>query len=711
MRYTDPDERPLALTVEPETIPELLRKQPQWVVWSWIWNPNRGQWDKPPRQINGLAGSSTDPGTWTSFETAHKAYLSENAPWDGIGFVLSEETGLVGVDLDDCRNPESGQLQDWALEILKGFQTYTEASPSGRGVHAFCLAKLPGSGRKRGSLEIYAEGRYLTVTGVRVSRSEEPQDRQLEVEQLWTSLESPSHSRITDAHPRATGGLNLSDQELLERAREAKNGVAFWALYTGHDEMYTSRSDADMALCNHLAFWTDRDPSRMDRLFRGSGLIRPKWDERRGESTYGENTIQKALEAVSEGFRPSAPTTPRHHSETAAISPGTISEEAQVNGVHPPGQLLLRSIAEVQDMPSAEVNWVVERFLAEGAITELTAWIKAGKSTLMAQMIACLVQDRSFLNIFAVDQGPVVLLTEERPSTLMAAFNDVGIRKEDPLHIAMWFEQRVPWEDAVTQAAQYARQIKARLLVIDTLGRWAGVEDENDAAAADRAMAPIQREAVGLAVAVLRQARKSGGEIQVAGRGSGAYGGAADIMLSLQHHRNEKGQLLEEDPNRWLSVISRFERDVVPRMRIVYRSGIYYPVEATPVLDSSAVGRILEDLMANGAAKPYDIHQRTGLKLGTVRVSLSRLLRKGRVEAKDGIYEVVFDGNLPEAAFTESFNFRPQPVTASNANPSSSVIGRNADVTPSNADPSSDVIERSANVTPALQATGPEAEV
>jgi putative DNA primase/helicase len=84
------------------------------------------------------------------------------------------------------------------------------------------------------------------------------------------------------------------DRELLERAFTAKNGTEFTRLWNGDTSGQTSHSEADLALCSHLAYWTGGDAARIDSLFRRSGLYRNKWDERRGDQTYGERTIGKA---------------------------------------------------------------------------------------------------------------------------------------------------------------------------------------------------------------------------------------------------------------------------------------------------------------------------------------------------------------------------------------------------------------------------------
>src|SRR5262245_2703110 len=100
---------------------------------------------------------------------------------------------------------------------------------------------------------------------------------------------APTRAQAT-ASSRPRPRLLLDDGALIERARRARNGARFVALWAGDVSAYGSQSEADLALCNLLAFWTGGDAARVDRLFRVSGLYRSKWDATRGEQTYGQRT-------------------------------------------------------------------------------------------------------------------------------------------------------------------------------------------------------------------------------------------------------------------------------------------------------------------------------------------------------------------------------------------------------------------------------------
>src|SRR5262249_4228846 len=100
----------------------------------------------------------------------------------------------------------------------------------------------------------------------------------------------------------SSGSTTLADAELIEHAKSATNGAKFSRLWAGDTSGYPSQSEADLALCSILAFWTCRDAARIDHLFRQSRLIRPKWDEQHGDDTYGQMTIAKAISGCSEVY-------------------------------------------------------------------------------------------------------------------------------------------------------------------------------------------------------------------------------------------------------------------------------------------------------------------------------------------------------------------------------------------------------------------------
>jgi primase-polymerase (primpol)-like protein len=228
-----------------------------------------------------------DPATWAPFAVALAAVEAGFA--DGVGIVLG--AGLVGIDLDHVRDPATGALDAEAARIVGDLDSYAEVSPSGTGVHVLCRGALPPGGRRRGSIEMYDRARYFTLTGEHVAGTPRTLAER-------TAALAALHRRLFPPPPppprRPGGGIPRDDAAVLARAHAARNAAKFAALWRGDWSGYASQSEADLALASLLAYWVDGDAAAVDRLFRQSGLARPKWDERRGELTYGARTIARA---------------------------------------------------------------------------------------------------------------------------------------------------------------------------------------------------------------------------------------------------------------------------------------------------------------------------------------------------------------------------------------------------------------------------------
>jgi|SRR5215208_2333403 len=162
-----------------ENITEELTERPQWVCWR---IEQRSSDDKPTKVPytpgTERRASSTDLMTWTPFDEAVTAYeaTEPDAPeYHGIGFVFSGADPFVGIDLDDCRDPETGEITEWAAKIIERVQDgYIEISPSGTGIHVIVEGTVRGNrSRKKvrvdekvvGQVEMYGRDRFFTITG------------------------------------------------------------------------------------------------------------------------------------------------------------------------------------------------------------------------------------------------------------------------------------------------------------------------------------------------------------------------------------------------------------------------------------------------------------------------------------------------------------------------------------------------------------------
>ena len=273
----------------------------------WRYEQRKGA--KKPTKVpydprTGGMAKSTDPATFAPLAVAQAA-----RGYDGLGIGIFD--GLGAIDIDHCID-QTGEISDLAVDVMCTMDAYTERSPSGQGLRI--LFQVPSgfqydksryyiNNHKLG-LEIYISGatnKFVTVTGDALTPGRDLEERG---EQLAAVLERymvrpQAKAPAPPPAPIATPAAELDDLALVERAKKSRNGAQFAALWAGDTSGYSSPSEADMALCNALAWWTNKDAARMDRLFRASGLMRAKWDRRQSGSTYGAITINNAIQSCT----------------------------------------------------------------------------------------------------------------------------------------------------------------------------------------------------------------------------------------------------------------------------------------------------------------------------------------------------------------------------------------------------------------------------
>lgn len=255
-------------------------------------------------------GREVDPAnTWGAFRLAISACQSGN--FDGIGFELEPGGGIVIIDLDNCRDSESGKIDSWAREIVDRLKSYSEVSPSQTGIRILCRGDLPTTktGKKTDRIEMYQEGRFGTITGHRIDDTPAKLAKcRDELHRLFR--ETFGEDRRANKPAKQTKGRSNNtlwnkeskqpkvDDDYAEGAFLVGN-VEFWGddgaalIEKGWSEEsgYESQSQADLAICNWLAVMT-RDPAAIDALFRRTALYRDKWER----LDYREETIRKAME-------------------------------------------------------------------------------------------------------------------------------------------------------------------------------------------------------------------------------------------------------------------------------------------------------------------------------------------------------------------------------------------------------------------------------
>lgn len=283
-------------------IPQEMRQVNNWICWRAEPDPKSHSGIKklPVNPLTGRNASTNNPDTWSSFSDAVNA-----APrFSGIGFVFAG-SGFFGIDIDDMPLDS-----DEVREIVDTMQTYTERSQSGNGLHLIARGSLPGDDMRRGKIEMYAKNRYFVMTGDQLGEYG-IRDCTETIRPIYErySRRSGSQQPLPVSSepmpaPMPTAGAQLSDEDVLRIASTAANSGKFLALWHGDTSQYgDDESRADAALCSMLAFYT-KDAGQIDRLFRSSCLMREKWDEKRGKSTYGAITAAAAIANTANTYQP-----------------------------------------------------------------------------------------------------------------------------------------------------------------------------------------------------------------------------------------------------------------------------------------------------------------------------------------------------------------------------------------------------------------------
>ncbi len=265
----------------------------------------------PVCAANGRMAKSTDPATWAAFEEAVAAV----GRWrcDGVGFVFGPDRAFTGLDLDHVIS--DGALDPAYRWVVEEAGTYTEVSPSGDGLHLiFRGAKPDWAQRSRKGqpggrvVEMYDHDRYFTVTGDvfegRASLASNP-DVVERAYRTWIEPERAAAPPTLSAAATRGPDASMDDEALLGRMYASRRATRIRALTAGA----TAQRRAAIARRRTGAVPAPRvlvrsDAARMDRIFRRSGLMRDKWDSRRGGTTYGAQTIERAIEGCSEFNRP-----------------------------------------------------------------------------------------------------------------------------------------------------------------------------------------------------------------------------------------------------------------------------------------------------------------------------------------------------------------------------------------------------------------------
>jgi hypothetical protein len=397
-------------------------------------------------------------------------------------------------------------------------------------------------------------------------------------------------------------------KQLKDQGKPTDDSVILWESLAGDDKIeeaggigYISQLAADLPRISNLAHYAQiiRDKaevrariykyqSHSDRLFQANG------------------DAAELLEEDAKGFE--SYFTPRVEVES--------------------NRMRFKTAAEAPTYDRTE--WIVRGLVPKGAITSLNAKIKLGKTAFVLAIARAVIDGAHFLGE-PTTKTNVVYLTEQSASSFDRAIGVAGLRGQQGFMYLPFTETcGKAWPDVAARVIKACKENGASLLVVDTLSQFAGMagDSENDAGAAQAAMLPLQKIAAeGIAVVIVRHARKSGGDVEDAGRGSSAFDGAADLILSL---RKPEGN--QPDNRRLLSSSGRYSGETHNNLLIEMTDAGYVAIGNQ---QETAINDAKETILASAprseleAATFAEITQATKIAKITVQRACDELVRAG----------------------------------------------------------------------------------
>ena len=276
-------------------IPIELRQLNQWILWRY----EETDGDKPtkvPYAPDWRHAAVNDPSTWSAFDTVLAIFQS--GQFDGIGFIFTDADPYAGIDLDaiskTLSQAERQEMLNRQIEVFRRFDSYSEYSPSGEGLHIIIRASLP-AGRKRSGIEIYSKSRFFTFTG-NVYHNAPIQDRQGLAEVLYNQMGKHVEQYYYDGEAEE----KYTDEEVIAQALAAQNGDKFAKLLTEEwrdlypDNKGGDQSRADFAFIDIIAYYT-QNRRQITRIFQSS-LLGQRKKARRAD--YINTMINKSFDRM-----------------------------------------------------------------------------------------------------------------------------------------------------------------------------------------------------------------------------------------------------------------------------------------------------------------------------------------------------------------------------------------------------------------------------
>jgi putative DNA primase/helicase len=625
-----------------DNIPDELKKHPHWVVWKAVWNEEEQKFKKPPIiPVTGDYAKPNDISTSASFEIAKSAYLNGN--YDGVGIIISKRDKLCGVDLDKCFDPTTEEFQSGAEDALRLINSYSELSPGGEGLRIFTFAVKPGPLCRKNCYELYDDVRFLTITGhILTGGPITVNDRQNEINEFYKNIFGPPKnstpkSNLPGAANAEAGRLSIPDiEKIIRLAENAKNGEKFKRLWNGDSSGYDSHSEADLALCQFLFFYSNGNSDLVDQFFRFSGLCRNKWDEKRSAdgSTYGEMTIRKAVESSIQYT----------HSDTQTLALTVPTPNIPIKTPNYNSRVF--TLEEIMNTDFPEIKWIVPNIIPEG-LSLFVGKSKTGKSYISLQIAIAVASSGLVFSNTNVEPGRVLYLALEDGQRRIKdrAIKLLG-NNPPPNNLDLCFKWSRLDDKGLDELKKYIeKNPDIRVIIIDTLAKvWPVSTKKNNSAYHNeyKTMEGLKEIAddKNIALIMVHHQRKSiGDDMLDVVLGTTAIAGTADTILIFERKRFSN--------NARLSVTGRDVSENIYNLDYDSATGVYSLSGDKSDLDeyqlTSERKQVLDVLENAGKAlKTGEIATILNKKNTNISNQLKALKNDGLVKClKYGTYEIV----------------------------------------------------------------------
>lgn len=551
-------------------LPPALRQTGRFCGWRYEERGSGKPAKVPYNMATGERASVADPASFVSFAEAMRCLTPEH---NGIGVRIAD--GICALDLDHVID-QGGNPSPEAKDIILRMDCYTEVSPSGRGYRLLFTVRPDFHfdsntyyiNNQACGIEVYVAGateKYVTVTGDTITPGVDLLDR---TDQLRDVLDryfrrpAPAPPQAAAAVPQPGNqpqDLLPEDQQLLDAIRQSASGELFDRLWAGNmDDYCNDHSRADLALANILAART-ADMAQIDRVFRHSGLMRQKWDERRGNRNYGEITVAKALASAPRQGQQSAQAAPTSQQPVQSSPPTPATQPSQA--IQQPGQQAPPASQQGQAGQPAQrrgpipakvlmqlrlppTKYYVDGLIPEG-LTLLASAPKSGKSLLCTDLCVSITSSTPFLGLSTTPSGVLYLALEDTEKRLQKRLTTILDGR--PVPNELYFETEAPdmRHGLFDMLDAYIRQHPAiSLIIVDTLQlvRGCGVSPDIYSYSQDyQDLVALKQYADSRHVGIImvHHTRKAGdGDIFSTVSGTQGIAGAVDTTMVLSRQRN-----------------------------------------------------------------------------------------------------------------------------------------------------------------------------